>query len=398
VQNGVPSARKASTYSLARLSRSHNKFSPLGLITKAYAILNFAAVDSETQENLMKPHPVISVIVPCYNAARYIGALCESIQKQTFQEFEVLVLDDGSADSSFEVARTFSVDRRFIVERKEQNRGVGPRTAELLQKARGEFWANPGADDLIDPDFLAKRLAGLRAHPNASLIHGPARLIDQNGDPIPDSPHRPQNFLSIPPIADGKRLVELLLMHNVINTPSILVRMEPTRRILPKFDDRWQFAQDWFLWLLLASLNLEFVYDGLMLNSYRIHPESLTRLPAKAARRAAEIRLVPLSSLSAAQEFSATAKAAWTRWRIPLYALWLRRAALLQSRQQLDSEWVQVAIRAFYGETSGYRSLASELLRYAGKIAWASLRDRRVRKRISFPVAGLAEVNDPAFR
>jgi len=346
----------------------------------------------------MNPDPLISIIVPCYNAAQYIGALCESIQKQTFEEFEVLILDDGSSDSSFEAARTFSADRRFVVERKEQNRGVGARTAELLRKARGEFWANPGADDLIDPDFLAKRLAGLRAHPNASLIHGPARLIDQNGDPIPDTPHRPQNFLSIPPRAGCKRLVELLLMHNVINTPSILVRMEPTRRILPKFDERWQFAQDWFLWLLLASLNLEFVYDGLILNSYRIHPESLTRLPMKAARRAAETRLVPLSSLSVAQELSTTAKAAWTRWRMPLYALWLRRAAKLRFRHELSEDLMRLAMTAFYGERSKQGTLITELFRYAGTIVLASFRDRGVRKRISFPVAGLAEIDDPAFR
>ena len=346
----------------------------------------------------MDRNPLISIIVPCYNASQYIGALCESIQRQTFEEFEVLILDDGSSDSSFEVAQAFSLDGRFVVERKAQNRGVGVCTAELLRKARGEFWANPGADDLIDPDFLTIRLAGLRAHPNASLIHGPARLIDQNGDLIPEAPHRPQNFLSIPPLADGKRLIELLLMHNVINTPSVLVRMEPTRRILPKFDERWQFAQDWFLWLLLASLNLEFLYDGLILNSYRIHPESLSRLPAKAARRAAETRLVPLSSLSAAQEVSATAKAAWTRWRIPLYALWLRRAAQLRFRDQLSEELQRLAMTAFYGERSKQRTLATELFRYASTIALASLRDRGVRKKISFPVAGLAEIDDPAFR
>jgi glycosyltransferase involved in cell wall biosynthesis len=313
----------------------------------------------------MNRNPLISIIVPCYNAAKYVGALCESIQRQTFEDFEALILDDGSSDSSFEVARAFSTDRRFIVERKTQNRGVGVCTAELLRKARGEFWANPGADDLIDPDFLTGRLAGLRKRPNASLIHGPPRLIDQSGNPIPDTPNRPENFLSIPPVAGGKRLLELLLMHNVINTPSILVRMDPTRRILPKFDNRWQFAQDWFLWLLLASLDSEFVYDGLTLNSYRIHPESLSCLPAKEAHREAEIRLVPLASLSAAHELSAMAKEVWTRWRFCLYAAWLRRAAKLRLRRQLKEDWTRIAIAAFYGDGSKQRTLVTELAKYS---------------------------------
>jgi glycosyltransferase involved in cell wall biosynthesis len=345
----------------------------------------------------MNRNALISIIIPCYNAGQYIGKLCESIQKQTFEDFEVLILDDGSSDNSFEVAQSFATDPRFAIERIAQNRGVGTCTAELLRKARGEFWANPGADDLIDPDFLTRRLAGLRARPNASLIHGPGRLIDQNGNPIPDSPDRPEHFVTIPPVAGGQRLLELLLMHNVINTPAILVRMEPTRRILPKFDDRWQF-QDWFLWLLLASLNMDFLYDGLTLHSYRIHPASLSRLPAKEARRAAETRLVPLASLKAAQELSVTAMAAWTRWRIPLYALWLRRAVQLQLRRQLNSEWVQLAMTAFYGERSKRRTLATELAKYSCAIVLASLRDRGARKGISFPVAGLAEIKDPAFR
>jgi glycosyltransferase involved in cell wall biosynthesis len=347
---------------------------------------------------MMNRNPLISIIVPCYNAGQYIGALCESIQKQMFEDFEVLILDDGSSDDSFEVAQAFSSDQRFVLERSAQNRGVGVRTAELLRKARGEFWANPGADDLMDSDFLARRLAGLKAHLNASLIHGPARLIDQTGNPIPDTPDRPENFLTIPPVVGGERLIELLLMHNVINTPSILVRMEPTRRILPKFDVRWQYAQDWCLWLLLASVRMDFLYDGVTLHSYRIHPTSLSRLPAKEARRIAETRLVPLASLSAAQELSATAKAAWIRWRVPLYALWLRRAAQLRLRHQLNEEWIRLAITAFYPDGSKQRALATELAKYACAIVLASLRERGVRKSISFPFAGLAEISDPAFR
>jgi glycosyltransferase involved in cell wall biosynthesis len=347
---------------------------------------------------MMNRLPLISIIVPCYNAGQYVGALCQSIQKQTFEDFEVLLLDDGSSDHSFEVAQAFSVDRRFLVQRNAQNRGVGVCTAELLRKARGEFWANPGADDLIDPDFLTSRLAGLNAHAKAILIHGPARLIDQSGNLIPDTPNRPENFLRIPPVAGGRRLLELLLMHNVINTPSVLVRMDATRRILPKFDDRWQFAQDWSLWLLLAALNLEFAYDAAALNSYRIHPQSLSRLPAKAVRREAEIRLVPLASLSAGQELSVMAREVWSRWRIGLYAAWLRRAAKLHFRHQLNKEWIGWAMTAFYGGVPRKRTLATELGKYAWAIVGTSLRERGVRKRISFPVAGLAEINDPAFR
>ena len=119
----------------------------------------------------------------------------------------------------------------------------------------------------------------------------------------------------LPTQLSSSRWLRVLLQHNVINTPSIMVRMEATRHVLPLLQTHWKYAQDWLLWILLAADGQDLLWDPEPLHQYRIHGESLSSVPDKAALRRAEIRLVPLCALSAASGFSAEAAALWKDWR-----------------------------------------------------------------------------------
>ena len=201
--------------------------------------------------------PLVSILVPAYNAAPFLGELCDSIQAQTHPNFEALILDDGSSDGTSEVLTPFRKDSRFKIIRWTPNRGVNAATSALLSRMKGEYWCHPDADDVLHPNFVAQRLNLLESHPEAAMVHGPAEYINAAGGPAKvDFP-----YLELPASMSGAHALSVLLQHNVIRTSSILVRSNITRLILPYFHCDWKYAEDWHLWLLHAATKYDFLWD-----------------------------------------------------------------------------------------------------------------------------------------
>lgn len=338
--------------------------------------------------------PNVSVLVPAYNAASYLTELLQSLQTQTFPNFEALIFDDGSTDNVAEVFSRFAGDARFQLIGWKQNHGLNAAWRELLKQMQGEFWISPGADDVLQPEFLERRLSLLRTNPQASLVHGAADTIDEDGEKIPN----PFPQISLPPQMNAQRALGVLLQHNIINQPSALVRSEITRKILPYFNFNWQFAPDWYLWLLHAACEFEFLWDDQPLHRYRIHKQSLSFNLNKTAVRRAETRLIPLCALSTAAQFSSIAVEWWSRWRRTLYRLWLFRAARLYSEGLLRNEWLHLAAGAYHGERKPGISLVKELGRYGWSIPLVGLKERRAQTAQFFRVSGIAQINDPLFK
>jgi hypothetical protein len=194
------------------------------------------------------------------------------------------------------------------------------------------------------------------------------------------------------------RSMQVLLQHNVINQPSTLVRMDLTRQVLPLFDGHWVYAPDWYFWILHAATGFDLLWDARPHIKYRIHPESLTLDPGKAAARHAEVTLAPLCALAASARTSPWAAVLWKQWRKPLYHRWLLRALTLRARSQLNQEWLLQGAVAFHGKTLPQASLWSEAARHGAGALLTRLRERKASRSQRFPVAGLAQIDDPVFR
>lgn len=337
--------------------------------------------------------PTVSILVPCYNAAHYVGALCESILRQRFANFEVLLWNDGSSDDTVSVLEPFLRDPRFRLLGVAKNQGLGKSWHQLLVNARGEFWCSPGADDVLFPDYLERRLARLRADPSSALVHGKPVNIDEAGRDLPGvlTPVCP------PVVQTGDDALQALLVHNYINQPSALVRTATTRRVLPHWRNDWKYAPDWHLWLLHAATGQNVLYDDLPAHQYRIHPTSLTLAAQYAAIRRAEDRLVPLVAASGAAGLSAGAHKVWQRWRRALYALWLRRAWTVRKDLQLD-ELLRLGANALDQSTAvSSPDLNRECIGHAPSIIWFSLKEKWARRGQDFQPSGLAQMNHPLF-
>ncbi len=342
----------------------------------------------------MNPPPLVSVLVPSYNAARYLPDLCETLKAQTYPHFEVLIADDGSTDKTTAILEPFLQDQRFRCLGWKKNRGLNQGLAILCDTAAGKYWCSPGADDLLHPDFLEKRVKLLEANPQAFGLHGPAELIDENGGPTKRGPIP----LALPAELGPPRCVEVLMQHNVIIQPSAVFRTSVTRQVLPFYSWNWEYAPDWFLWILLAATGRDLLFDTEVLMKYRVHGSSLSGVPEKDHLRRAERRLAPLVALKTAAGYSQWAAQSWSRWGKILYRRWLRQALALRSRGGLRDVWVQLAAHSYYGAAGKPVSFPLEVLKHGPGIVCSDRAHQSALKRQKFPVSGLAEVDDPIFR
>ena len=338
--------------------------------------------------------PLVSILVPAYNAASYLPELCRSIQAQTYPHYEVLIGNDGSTDNTLEVLAPFRRDERFRIIGWPDNRGLNQALGILCAEAKGKFWCSPGADDLLYPLFLEKRVELLEANPQAFVAHGPPELIDERGAPPKGGPIP----LKLPRHLGRPRSLEVLVQHNVIVQPSALLRTSVTRQVLPFFSWDWAYAPDWFLWILHAATGFDLLWDPEIQIKYRVHSTSLSWVPEKDHLRRAERLLVPLIGLRTVSQYSQWAAQLWSRWGRILYRRWLRQALALRWRGGLRDEWVQLGANAYYGGRGKRVSFAAEVAKHFAGVLVTDLRHRRALNRQTFPVTGLAQIDDSIFR
>ena len=125
--------------------------------------------------------PKVSVLIPCYQHEAYIVDTLHSVLSQTMTDFEILIADDSSKDCS--AARIQSVtDERMKSYFFVKNQGTVRTLNFLLQRARGEYIATLGSDDLFHPEKLARQCAVLDAEPDIGAVFSWADMVDENGE------------------------------------------------------------------------------------------------------------------------------------------------------------------------------------------------------------------------
>jgi glycosyltransferase involved in cell wall biosynthesis len=211
--------------------------------------------------------PKVSVIIPCYNYADYLKICLQSVLAQTFQDFEIIVVDDSSTDHTPEVVKEFR-DSRLRYVRHEKN--LGPATAQNtgIKLACGEYIAAIGADDLMKPNNLAIKVAILERYPEVGLVHSNAEIIDEIGRVI-GTACKETGLRDV----QQERLFEKLLYGNFIVASSILVRKACYQKV-GLYDPKLRYGEDWDMWLRLAY-HYDFGYLDSPLVQHRLHQRSL---------------------------------------------------------------------------------------------------------------------------
>lgn len=127
-------------------------------------------------------NPTVTVVVPVYNVASTIAETLESLLSQTFDDFEVLIVNDGTPDNSLEVVATFNDPRIRVINQK--NGGLNSARNTGIREGKGKYIAFLDADDLWRPRMLAMNVAHLEAKPEVGISFTPSALIDDQSKPL----------------------------------------------------------------------------------------------------------------------------------------------------------------------------------------------------------------------
>lgn len=140
--------------------------------------------------------PALSVVVPVWNAMPYLAVAVTSVLDQSFRDFELVAVDDGSTDGSLDILQTFAARDQRIRVLSRPNTGIVGALNDGLAAARGEFVARMDADDLCEPPRFERQLAFLRAHPECVCVGSAFLYMDAAGYYLKEC-HRPTDHATI---------------------------------------------------------------------------------------------------------------------------------------------------------------------------------------------------------
>jgi glycosyltransferase involved in cell wall biosynthesis len=216
----------------------------------------------------------ISIVIPCYNAAPYVGKAIDSALKQTQPPLEIVLIDDGSMDGSAEIGEGFGKSVRVI---RQKNRGAAAARNRGLEEIMGDYVLFLDADDFLAENALKHLSGAVAGRFDAVAYMGMAWFIDD-----PKSPHFIQR-------ADQISFVPAILRECLFQPDSVLLPT-PLVRDCGGFDVSLGLYEDWDLWARLALVGAQIIPVDYVGAFYRRHPDSQSNRATETERAGYYVR------------------------------------------------------------------------------------------------------------
>lgn len=223
---------------------------------------------------------LVSVIIPSYNGALFLEEALESVLNQTHKNFEVIVVDDYSTDSSWDILTEHArKDSRIKTFRNEENRGVSATRNRGIVESSAEYIAFLDCDDTMEPTRLEKQVAYLDGHPNVAIVGSWLIHMTADGKQIFSKKYRAMWC--------GKD--SRVLFTPLVSQTTVLMRTEVFESV-GVYDEQLRGGEDYDFWLRTLSKELCIANIQEPLSSYRMHGQQETMAHSKTLRQGFRVR------------------------------------------------------------------------------------------------------------
>lgn len=292
---------------------------------------------------------LLSIIMPVYNGASYLKIAIQSILTQTFSNFELIIIDDGSTDESLAITQSFN-DNRIKIIKNETNKGLVFSLNKGLNLAQGKYIGRMDADDISMPSRLEKQFTFLEQNPTYCMVGCSADIIDNTG--------------KITSAWQVKTTIETINMELLFGSPfihpSILIRNDVLREF--GYNTMFYPAEDYYLWFqILQKYKAANLPEKLL--QYRLHNSNIsTTFQAQQAAKCQDIYQLYLRQLNinfSSKEFKLHTKIAYHANTLKIsksdligiegWLLKLRQHSLFQNHNYINKKWIQICLQSNLG-------------------------------------------------
>jgi glycosyltransferase involved in cell wall biosynthesis len=328
-----------------------------------------AALEKEEYSPPITPDaPAVSVIIPTYNTTEYITQALDSVLAQTFQDYEIIVINDGSPDTD-ELERVLEPYRERITYLKQENGGVSSARNAGIRAARAALIAQLDPDDLWEPDYLAFQVEAMRQDPTLDVLYPNALIFG-------DAPDAGREFMDICP-SEGEVTFKSLVTRQCAVMAYAIARRETLVRV-GLYDEALRCSEDFDLWLRIVKQGGRIGYHRRVLARYRRRRGSHTSDPVWLYGHVLKVLDKAEQTMTLAPDERETLKRERLHYRAML--------RLSEGKKAFFNGDVKAAIEGLTEANAFFRSrktrLALWLLRFAPRLLFGaySLRDRFILK------------------
>lgn len=258
--------------------------------------------ESGAPDNLQFVHPLVSVIIPCYNQGHFLSDAIESVLHQSYKCFEIIVVNDGSSDNTRDVAARYQ-SIRYV---EQENRGLAGARNAGMKESRGQYLVFLDADDLLWPEALQKAVEVLHDHPECAFASGQHRVINNDLTPRFKYPSRPllkDHYLT-------------LLRFNYIGMHATVMYRREALEAIGGFDESLSASEDYDVYLKITRTQPVISHPHIVAD-YRRHTANMSlnpKLMLDCVLRVHNAQLQYVSSIPALAAAHAEGAKGWRRY------------------------------------------------------------------------------------